>query len=161
MRRWLLVLVVASSANAALAETNVTLVAGNRDETDREDRLPAVGVGADFGKEHWRIRPEFAFAIGFDPLYGGDETEISIGGIGYWDAKAARIHFGAGLSDLSSDWGANSGSSTTAYVHGGATWPIKTRRLGFDVRYLDADNFTVAGGSFPVGYLQVGVMFIW
>ena len=55
----------------------------------------------------------------------------------------------------------NVGSSSSLYAHGGATWPVSTRRLGFDVRYLDADEFMAWGVPFPVGYVQVALVFVW
>jgi len=161
MSRWLVVLIAAVSSDAAFAEVNVNLLAGTRDETDSEDRLPAFGIAVDFGQDGWRIRPELGFAVGFDPLGAGEETELSIGGIAYWQAETSRIHFGAGLSDVSKDWGANQGSSTGVYVHGGVTWPLKARRLGLDVRYLNADDFMSYGVPFPVGYLQIALQFVW
>jgi hypothetical protein len=161
MSRWLVVLIAAVSSDTALAELNLSFAAGTRDETDSEDRLPAVAAAVDFGHDRWRIRPEFGLTIGFDPLYGGDETELSIGAVSYWKAETSWIHFGAGLSSVSSDWGANSGSSTGAYLHAGATWPLKARRIGFDVRYLNADDFTAWGTAFPVGYVQIALFFVW
>ena len=161
MYRWLVALIAALFADAAVAELNVDFTAGNRDETDLEDVLPALGIAVDFGQDRWPIRPEFGFTVGFDPLYGGSETELSLGGIRYWEAGASRVHFGVGFSDVSKDWGANVGSSTGVYVHSGATWPLDKRRLGFDVRYLNADDFMAWGAPFPVGYVQVALLFVW
>ena len=161
MSRWLAVLIAVLFTDAVIAELNVNLTAGNRDETDLEDVLPAVGVAVDLGQSRWPIRPELGVTLGFDPFYGGDETELSVGGVRFWDAGKSRVHFGAGFSEMSKDWGANVGSTTSVYAHGGATWPVSTRRLGFDVRYLDADEFMAWGVPFPVGYVQVALVFVW
>ncbi len=157
----LLALVAATCASTAYAEPHFNLTFGSRDETDSEEELPAAGIAADFGREDQLIRPEIALSIGVDPVYGGNETELSGGLLGYWEPGESRVHFGAGLSNISSDWGANSGSSTGVYVHGGASWRLGSAWIGFDIRYLSADDFEAFGTPFPVGYFQVAVLLGW
>ena len=99
--------------------------------------------------------------MAIDALFGGEEIEVGVGAIAHWNVKSARIHVGAGLSSVHPNFGANSGSTTGLHVHAGAMWPIKSRRMGFDVRYLSADDLDVSGGSFPVGYYQIAFTFQW
>jgi hypothetical protein len=148
-------------ADAALARPHFNLTVGDRDETDRDDRLPAIGMSADFGPDGRLIRPEFGVALGFDPIYGGNESEVSAGAIAYWEGGASRIHFAAGLSSVSSDFGANSGSSTGIHVHGGVSWQKRSRWMGVDVRYLEGRDLHVYGTSFPIGYLQFAFLLGW
>jgi len=162
MRRLLLATIIGASTTAVVAEPYVNLTAGTRDETDSEERLPALGLTVDFGRDAWPVRPELGFSIGFDPLYGGDETEFFAGAVGYWDGTGStRFHLGGGFSNVSSDWGANTGSSTGIFLHGGASWPARRHRIGVDVRYLDADDIEPFGTPYPVGYFQIAVLFQW
>lgn len=156
--RALLAILAALAASAACG-ANVNGTLGVRDETEDEDRLPAAGIAADFGPERWIWRPEAGVAVALDPVFGGNETEFSFGVLGYWQPSVARIHFGLGVSSLSSDFGANSGSTTGAYMHGGLSWPTRTRWIGLDVRYLGAGDLRIDGTRFPVGYFQFAVLF--
>lgn len=161
MRACLLALVVAGYAGSAFAEPRFNLAFGTRDETDSEERLPAVGIAADFGGDGRLLRPEVGLSIGFDPFYGGDETELSAGVLAYWEPRAGTVHFGGGFSNVSSDWGANSGSSTGVYLHGGITWRQRSHRIGFDLRYLEAHDFEAFGTRVPVGYFQLAFVLGW
>jgi hypothetical protein len=164
MRRWMLVVLAASAvlcARAASGQPKPSVLVGTRDETDSTDVWPAIGVGADFGNYRWRVRPEIGLAGGFDPFGDGHETELFAGAVTYWHRVRARLHLGGGLSDVSSDWGPFDGSSSGLYLRGGASWPVRRHWLGLDVRYLDADDLETSGGEFPVGYLQVSLLFGW
>lgn len=152
----LFTLLVVVHATPVLAETNVTLLLGIRDEHDSEERLPAAGVAADFGPTEWLIRPEIALLSGFDPLYGGAENELNVGAVHYWRLPKYRVHLAAGLALVSSSFGYNEGSSSGVYAHGGIDWKVRTRLfLGADLRWLKASDFTVDGSSFPLGYTQL------
>lgn len=160
MRRLLLVFAVLC-ASAASAQPKLSASIGSRDETNASERWPVLGIGADFGSYRWRVRPEIGVAIGFDPFHDGHETELFAGALTYWHLVRARLHVGAGVAAVSSDWGPNEGSSSGVYVRGGATWPTRRHWLGVDVRYLDADDFETFGTRFPVGYFQVSLLFGW
>jgi hypothetical protein len=157
--RWLAVAALLA-AGLASAEPRFTVTAASRDETDSEDQLPAAGFFVDFGAEGWRARPEVGVTLGLDPLYGGHETEISAGILGHLDAANLRVHFGGGLSRLASDFGANADTTGGYYLHAGASWGIARRfRLGFDVRYLTADDLVVYDTPLPAGFFQLGALF--
>jgi hypothetical protein len=159
--RGALLVIALLCARTAAADANVSLVMGVRNETDSEEQPPMIGGAIDFGRDEWLFRPDLDASIGFDPLYGGEEYELGVGAIRYWDVRSARFHFGAGLSAFRADWGANVGSSTGVHVHAGASWRVKAHRWGLDLRYLSADDVSVQGGSFPVGYFQFSVLLAW
>lgn len=158
--RWLVLLLAALGARTAIAAPQFGLLGGIRYE-DSDDQLPTVAGTLILGEGTWRVRPELDLSLTYDPLFNGSETETGLGAVAHWDVKKTRIHLGAGLSSIHPDFGANSGSSTGLHVHAGATWPVKSRRMGFDVRYLRADDLDVSGGSFPVGYYQIAFSFLW
>jgi hypothetical protein len=160
MRR-LLALVAALCATAASAQPKLSAIVGIRDETNSTERWPAIGVGADFGSYRWRVRPEVGLSLGFDPFDDGHETELFAGAVTYWHLVRTRLHLAAGVTSVSSDWGPFDGSSSGAYVRGGAMLPVKSHWLGIDARYVDADDLDTLGTTFPVGYFQISLLFGW
>jgi hypothetical protein len=161
MSRALLAVIAAICATGAAAEPTLSVIVGVRDETNSSESWPAIAVGADFGSYRWRVRPEVGLALGFDPFNGGHETELDAGALTYWHLVRTRLHLGAGVSSLSSDWGPFEGSSSGVYLRGGATLPVKKHWLGIDARYLDADDLDTSGTTFPVGYLQISLLIAW
>jgi hypothetical protein len=159
MRPHLLALVVVACTAASCAEAQFNLAFGARDEAN-SDTLPAMGVAADFGPETWPIRPEVSVSIAFE-LLGGDETEISGGVVHYWEPGWTRVHLGAGVSKISTGSGANTGSSTGFYVHGGLSWQFRATWMGIDARYVHAEDFESNGTTFPVGYFQIAFLLGW
>lgn len=158
----LCVVLLGSGAGGSFGEVNLNLGTGIRYEHEREDRLPALSLAADFGSANWPVRPEVGLAVGFDPLYGGSETELSAGIVHYWNRSQMRIHLGGGLAAVSTDYGYNQGSSNGAYVHAGLSWALGRRfLLGLDLRGLWADSLEVEGSEFPVGYQQIGFLMGW
>ena len=157
MRHLLLAALLAAYAQTAVA-ANLSLTLGTRDETGAEDRLPAAGIAVDIGSAGWPMRPEFGAAIGLDPVHGGDESELSLGAVKYWPVSAGRIHLGLGLSTVSFEFGANSGTSSGVYGHGGMSWGRRSTRVGLDLRYLDADDPEISGARFAVGYFQMALL---
>ena len=157
MRNLLLAALCTVYAQAA-HPANLSLTVGSRDETGAEDRLLSAGVAVDVGSTGWPVRPEFGATIGLDPVFGGDETELSLGAVRYWNSSAARFHLGFGLARVASDFGANSGTSSGVYCHGGMSWGRTSTRVGLDIRYLNAEDFEVSGARFPVGYLQIALL---
>jgi hypothetical protein len=156
----LLAVIALLSAAPARADPVFSVTTATRDETHSGERLPAAGFFVDFGAERWRVRPEVGLTVGLDPFYGGHETELSGGAVGRIDIDRARLHFGAGVSRLASDFGANVDSTGGYYVHAGATWGVARRfRVGFDVRYLLADDLVVFNTPLPAGFLQLGGLF--
>ena len=97
MRRLLLVFAVLC-ATAASAQPKLSAIIGSRDETNRSDRWPALGIGADFGNFRWRVRPDLGVALGLDPFNDGHETELSAGAVRYWHLVRARLHAGGGIA---------------------------------------------------------------
>jgi hypothetical protein len=161
MCRLMLAAIVALCASAASAQPKLSAILGVRDETNSSEHWPAIGVGADFGSYRWRVRPEVGLAMGLDPFDDGHETELSAGALAYWHLVRARLHIGAGVADVSSDWGPFEGSSSGVYLRGGATLTTRRHWLGVDVRYLDADDLETMRTTFPVGYFQVALLFGW
>src|SRR3954454_18854685 len=103
-------LLLLAGAPALRAEVNLILAFGIRSERD-SDRLPAVALAADAGPSSWTLRPEVGMHIGFNPLYPGYESELSVGMVHYWELSRCRLHLGAGAASLSSKFGYNEGST--------------------------------------------------
>ena len=149
-------------ATPAVADTNFNFGIGIRDESGSEDRLPALSVAADFGPAKWIVRPEVGFAAGFDPLYGGTETEISAGIVHYWNRPKLRVHLGGGFVDISTAHLYDRHSDGGMYAHTGVSWPVRGKlRLGLDLRSLWADDFEVGDAEISVGYLQISFLMGW
>ena len=161
MHRSLLALISVICTSYASAQPKLSAIVGVRDETNSLESWPAIGVGADFGGYRWRVRPEVGLAVGFDPFNDGHETELFAGALTYWHLVRARLHVGGGVSSMSSDWGPFEGSSSGVYLRGGATLPQRRHWLGFDARYVDADDLSTLGTTFPVGYFQLTLLFGW
>jgi hypothetical protein len=158
----LLILLLWAGETAAQAQVNLGLLVGVRDESDGEDRLAAIGLTADFGRSAWILRPEIGIFTGFDPIFGGTETEISLGLLHSWERPTVRLNLGAGLASLSSDFGFRKGSATVGYLHGGAEWlRAEGASLGLDLRYVGDSDIEVEGTSFGVGYLQLAFRMTW
>jgi len=155
-------ILLALGGTGAFADVNLNLGVGIRDERDSEERLPAMSLAVDFGAESWWVRPELGVVTGFDPLYGGGETELSAGVVHYWTRPKMRIHLGGGLAAVSVDHGNNQGSTGGGYFHTGVGWSVSKRfLLGLDLRALWADSFEAHGSEFPVGYQQVAFLMGW
>jgi hypothetical protein len=151
-----------AGVTAAQAEVNLGFLAGIREESTGEDRLPALGFTADFGRSSWVLRPEVGLFTGFDPIFGGNETEISLGLLHSWTLPKVRLNLGAGLASLSSDFGFNDGTATVGYVHGGAEWRREEgASVGLDLRYVGDSDLEIDGESFSVGYLQAAFHMTW
>jgi hypothetical protein len=161
MRRSLLAVIAAICATGASAQPKLSAIIGVRDETNSSESWPAIGVGADFGGYRWRVRPEVGLAMALDPFNDGHETEVFAGALTHWHRVRTRLHVGAGVSSLSSDWGPFEGSSSGVYVRGGALLPVKRHWLGVDARYVDAHDLDASGTTFPVGYFQISLHFAW
>jgi hypothetical protein len=161
MHRAYLTAILGLICQAASAETNLNLTLGARDQSHPNDRLPALGFAADFGRDDWLFRPELGLSLSFDPVGGGDEAELSAGAVGYWDAAAFATHFGVGVSSASADLVNDSETSLGIYVHGGLTWGTFGQRMGFDVRYLKARESTVGGAPVGGDYVQLAFLIGW
>ena len=149
-------------SSVAVAGQNLNIAVGTRNETDSEERLPGLSLGADFGPAGWIVRPEVAFGVGFNPLYGGNKSEFSAGIVHYWTRPKLRVHLGGGLSAVSSDYGYNKGSTSGAYAHTGVGWLVGRKlALGFDLRSLWADRIEVDETEFSVGYFQISFLLGW
>ena len=155
----LLLLAVASSSRAAV---NLSLSFGIRHENDEGDRLPAVGLAADVGGRSWPLRPEIGAHMGFNPLYPGNETELNLGLVHYWDLSPCRLHFGGGVASIASKFGYNEGSTKGGYLHGGIAWSRGEKMtLGIDLRVLKVGDLKINGTSYPVGYEQLAFFMRW
>lgn len=161
MHRVYLGLIIGVVWHGALAETNLSLTAGARDELRVGDRFPALGFATDFGRDEWAFRPELGGSLTFDPVGGGDEAELSAGAIAYWDAAALRVHFGVGASSLAADLVNDSATTLGLYLHGGLSWGRSARRVGFDIRYLNAHESRVNGALAGGDYMQFALLFSW
>ncbi|HXU46704.1 MAG TPA: hypothetical protein VN783_14350 [Thermoanaerobaculia bacterium] len=158
----LLTVLLGAGVTAVQAQVNLGLLTGFRDESGSEDRLAAVGFTADFGRSAWVLRPEIGIFASFDPIFGGQETEISLGLLHSWTRPKVRLNLGAGLTSISSDFGFNQGAATVGYVHGGAEWLREERAsLGLDLRYVGDSEIEVDGTSFGIGYLQAAFRMTW
>ena len=156
------VLLALMMASGAVADMNLNFAIGTRNESDSEERLPGLSLGADFGPATWPVRPEMGLAVGFDPLYGGSESELSAGIVHYWTRPKLRVHLGGGLAAVSSDLGYNEGSTGGMYAHTGVSWPVGRKLLlGLDLRSLWADSIEVDESEFTVGYLQISFLMGW
>jgi hypothetical protein len=160
MERVCLTAIFGLLCHTALAEKNLNLTMGARDESQADNSFPALGFTADFGHDEWVFRPELGFSLSFDPVGSGDEAEFAAGAIGYWDAAAFRAHFGVGVSSLSADLVTDSATKSGIYVHGGLSWGT-SRRLGFDIRYLKANPSSVRGTSVGGDYVQLALLIGW
>jgi hypothetical protein len=158
MHRVYLTAILSLLGHAALADTNINLTVGPRDETHSEDRLPALGFAADFGPDAWVFRPELGITLSFDLVGSGDEAELGAGAIGYWDAAAFTAHFGIGASSLSADLLGDSATNSGLYVHGGLSWAGGWRRIGFDVRYVKTRESNIGGTSVGGGFVQLAFL---
>jgi len=148
--------------SASVADMTLNLGLGIRDESGSEERLPSLTLAADFGPVDWIVRPEVGLGIGFDPLYGGSETELSAGIVHYWTRPRLRVHLGGGLAAISSDHGYNKGSTGGLYGHTGVSWAVGRKLLlGLDLRSLWANSIEVDETGFDVGYLQISFLMGW
>ena len=156
------VLLALVMASGAAADMNLNLAVGTRDESGSEERLPSISLAADCGPESCVRRPEGQFGVGLDPLYGGQETELSAGIVHYWKRPKLRVHPGGGVAAILADHGYNEGSTGGLYGHTGIGWFV-TRRLllGLDLRSLWADKIEVDESEFSVGYLQISFLMGW
>ena len=149
-------------ASGAVADLNLNLEVGIRDETHSETRWPALSLVTDFGSASWIVRPEVGLAVGMTDIYGGNATELTAGIVHYWTRPKLRVHLGGGLSALSSVPGYGKGSTNGVCAHTGVGWPVGRKlELGLDLRSLWAESIEVNETEFSVGYLQISFLIGW
>ncbi len=142
-------------------DSTISVLTGTRDLDHSEDVLPSLSIYYQIDLNHFVIKPEASATLGFDPLYGGSEYDLSIGGVYQVENKAFNIDLGSGLSYFSSSYGVNEVDGTAYYMRAAITWNISnSHALGFDIRKLKEinSNATVVENSSKVGYLQTSLL---
>lgn len=162
----LLTLLLMAGATSLLAEVNLGLSLGLRDEDDEDHTFGVFGLTADFGGNSWWVRPEVGFFTSINPLDGADKIEKSLGVIHSWRHPRYRVNLGAGFTSVPAqdlDETAHGG-----YVHGGVEYVREEgSAFGLDLRYVNAEGLEdpgsplFPGGPVSVDYIQISFVINW
>lgn len=149
---------VISSVNIALADTSGTLILGTRNLDQSEDVLSTVGLYAQKRIDNFPLHPELSLLLAFDPLYGGSEYDLGIGGISNLYFQKYVFYLGAGVSLFSSTYGDNNSNGLAFYGHGGISRAINTSfSIGLDIRKSSEIYTKSSSDNDDTGYFHYAI----
>jgi hypothetical protein len=138
-----------------------SLLMGRRYLDDGEDVLPSLGVYYRFDIDNFVIEPEISATLGFDPVFGGSEYDLGIGGVYQIKKKLFTIDLGIGISYFSREFGANETDGSTYYWRAAIIWNNSdTHGVGLDFRRLKVINSSsnALSNTEDVGYFQTSLV---
>jgi len=158
----LLTLLLLLGATSLLAEVNLGINLGIRDQDDEDHSFGVFGLTCDFGGNSWIVRPEVGAFTSFDPFDGGSKIEKSLGLVHSWRWPRFRVNLGAGVASIPAQALLAEGSSTGGYVHGGVEYVREEgSAFGLDLRAGRAGEVEDGGDRFSVDYVQVAFVIHW